>query len=760
MSQLLVSDFIHRVSDIVTGFLAIIPQIIYFLYASMASLLDVAQIIFRKLIGLDVYYLKDANGDYISKSGDILKEFVEGILGINNSYSALATVFWSLIIFGVMVLVLTTIIAIIKAHYNYDAQKSTPFAIIKVSLKSLALMAITPVVILFSVYLSEIILQSLDKITESPTATNITKFYENDALGKIKKVSVNSNGEDVGEGGDVHATYYISYDMFGMSEWSNAATFSGKIFELISRDANRVRLGGYTAGQTVSNSNWDNCGIFYTTQEGDMQEIVASQIDCAFMNNLTLTNGHTVEFLNKKQASTAMVPSFNYGPSAIFAAGLINVTHFSKFNIGLVWYYYNLWVTNYIIGFMAVIACGTLMFSIMFGLMKRLIICVTLFVIQAPIIAISPLDGGNGFTQWKQKFISYFVAGYGAVVGMNLFFLLTPVIESMSFFNNIFFDKLFNLLVLACGLSMIKGFVPMLASFVGGADLAKEGTELKGSMGKLATGAAVKTLKTAALGTQIGRFMVTVGPYGTIYRARKNAASGGGGGSGGSGGSGGGGGGSGTAADLRLQAKRARAAERAAKRKVNIGKILNSKITRGFLRYMAIAPVSMDNEVNEDEIRNEMIVDPTTGATRKRTDAEVKQVVDQRKAQQGMEVLHMAGQSVGEILSRFGPELAQSTGIKAIVDKLAEAGAADQTKTVVQEAMKIGGFDPSFLESAKPGDLERARKYRNMATKKQLDKRSKNVKELELRNTREATANTEQFVRQVSALVQNLKRKV
>ncbi len=114
----MLSSIWTKIGDILSGFFAIIPQTMYFIYTSMASLLDMFQFVFRKLAGLDVYYV---NGT--EKSGDIIVQFIEGILGINNHYSALTTVFWSLVIFGVIVLVLMTIFTIIKAHYNYDAKK-------------------------------------------------------------------------------------------------------------------------------------------------------------------------------------------------------------------------------------------------------------------------------------------------------------------------------------------------------------------------------------------------------------------------------------------------------------------------------------------------------------------------------------------------------------------------------------------------------------------------------------------------------------
>ena len=127
MNISLLGSWLDKIINFILGFFAFIPQVMYFLYASIASLLDVLQYLIRKLAGLDVYYV---NG--VQQSGDIITELLKGIVGINKdpTYSTIATVFWSFVIFGVILLILTTIISIIKAHYNYDESKAKPSAII------------------------------------------------------------------------------------------------------------------------------------------------------------------------------------------------------------------------------------------------------------------------------------------------------------------------------------------------------------------------------------------------------------------------------------------------------------------------------------------------------------------------------------------------------------------------------------------------------------------------------------------------------
>lgn len=504
-------DIWKTIENIISGFFAIIPQALYFLYASIASLLDVFQLILRKLVGLDVYYIKDpSTGIVAEESGDVLTNIIEGILGINKGYSALSTVFWSLIIFGAIVLVLATIFSVIKAHYNYDDKKSNPFTIIRNSLKSLAAMAITPLVVIFGLYLSEIFLTALDSITNPKTNTEISTVYEKEAMANIKGLTI-----------DEDTVYYTQYDMFGVTEWTNTTTFSGMMFEVMASSANRVRHGSYTATKTVANSSWDNCQIFYANTDVNAQERVAEQIDYAFINCLKLSNPQRVK-IEGDEAISVIASTLTYGPSAAFNAGLIKVEEFSKFNVGLVWYYYNLWSANFLLGFVGIISIMVFFINIIFGLVKRLLICIALFLVNAPVIGISPLDGGNGFKEWRKLFVSYFIAGYGAVIGINLFFLILPVLQGISFFNISILDKIFNIIIVVAGLAMVKKFTKLISGFVGGADLGEEGEKLKKSTGTIATKALKATFATVTTGIKVGSFAVSGGTAGAVFKGIKH----------------------------------------------------------------------------------------------------------------------------------------------------------------------------------------------------------------------------------------------
>lgn len=454
-----------KLGDIVAGFFAIIPQAMYFLYASVASILDMFQYIFRKIAGLDVYYV---NG--VEQSGDVVVSLIEGLLGINARYSALSTVFWSMIIFGVIVLVLMTIFTIIKAHYNYDARKAAPSYIIKSALKSIATMAIIPICTLLGLYLGSAIFKTLDTITSTGSTSTIASVYDSDAQQNFAYATISSNDEE-----ESSLRRYASYDFFGAKEWSSSQTFSGIMFEACANSANRVRNGSYTP----NGSGWDNAGVFYTSSNADVQETVAYQIDYAFSNNLTLTGGHTFQIAGMDEASAAIASSLTYGPSAGFAAGLINANHFSKYNVGLVWYYYNLWSFNFILAFVGIFICLTLFSNVLFGMLMRIIMAAVLFIVYPPIVGLMPFDEGSATKSWRKEFISYMISAYSAVIAMNILFLLLPVFNAITFFNISLLDGIVRMLLLIAGLSMVKRFISLISSFVGAKNIDELGQGLK-----------------------------------------------------------------------------------------------------------------------------------------------------------------------------------------------------------------------------------------------------------------------------------------
>ncbi len=481
----------------------LIPKIIYLLYASLACLLDVFQLFFRKLAGLDVFYV---DGEAVT--GDLVTNFITGILGWNKmgfTYSALSTVFWSMILFGIILCFACTLLSIIKSHYTYDDKSAKgPMQFVYTAGKAIINIAAVPVIVVLGLYVSEALLTALDTMTSTNSGT-IASLYGD----KVSLLESTESSRMQGKG----APTFIYYDMFGYGsaifygveanpESDDVATthqlaliastvqpFSGSLFKTAAYNANRARLG-----QILPDSEWSGCGdneLFANANSGEGGgEILADMIDTAFACNLHL---HAPMKLNYGEHAGGEYTSVKH-----FTNFLTNsASAFSKFNVGLVWYYYDLWQFNFIVGFAGCIICVTLFINIIFGMMTRLFMCIGLFLIYPPLFGLAPFDGGKASKSWRENFSKQVLMAYGAVIGMNIMFLILPYMNTIDFFNIKIIDMMVQSLIIIVGLITIKAFIEVVSGLIGGADAnavgekaAKEAGAVAGKATKMTIGAA------------------------------------------------------------------------------------------------------------------------------------------------------------------------------------------------------------------------------------------------------------------------------
>ena len=479
----------------------VIPKIIYLLFACIASAADAMQLLVRRMCGLDLYYV---NGQTVEMQ-DPLTEFITGILGVGDSagtMQALNTTFVSLSIFALILLALTSIIALIKSHYNEDTGKTSPIKIIYNAFKSIVTFAIVPIVVILGLQLSGVLLRTLDNITAAAsTDESVAGIYGSNALTTFKP-----SGEKDG------VKYYTSYELFGQGELATGTTISGQLFRAAAYECNRVRNGNYSVDYVKGNSTL-NFGIFgqgpsYDSAESK-QEYLAYQIDYAFINNLQLNSSVRYEDL-KDAANDAGV-----WVQMLDFARLTNINYFSKYNTSLIWIYYNLWNFNFIVGFAGAMSVFGIMVSIIIGLMMRLIKSAAMFLIYPPLLGLSPMDDFGAFKKWSGEFIKQILSAFGAIIGINLLFLILPFVQSISFFEFDLLNSIVNLVFLVTGLIMVKDFINMVAGFVGGGDVFSTGesnkanvagTIKKGAMATVAAGAVPAAMYAAApvLATRFG----------------------------------------------------------------------------------------------------------------------------------------------------------------------------------------------------------------------------------------------------------------
>lgn len=526
------------IGDFFGELFSLIPKVIYFLYASFISLIDLIQLLFRKLAGLDVYYI---DGDPVT--GDIVTNFIQGILGINMGsvsdsmdYSPLATVFWSFVIFGVIVCFVATLVAIVKSHYSYNEKSAKgPLPIVATAGKALVNIFIVPIIIVFGLWLSQAILTALDDITTTGSS-DIESLYGDRT--DILQTATREDGSET----------YIYYDIFGFSgnvvygerealgnvaDWinntfdanlpteidyakiaANAQPFSGSIFKVAAYNANRVRNNEYVSDSVpITITGYHDDMNLFNNANGD-PVVLADMIDTAFANFLHLDKGYQMIYDGDIDPGDVAYAINYLSVDRYFTMFSTNaVSSFSKFNVGLVWYYYNLWQFNFIVGFGVAIVAITLFLNLIFGLMVRFFLCIILFLVMPPLAGLAPLDDGKVFGQWRTTFIKQVIIAYAAVVGMNLVLIILPYINQIDFFDIPIADLVVQTLFIIVGLVAIKNVINVLSQVIGSDDLRAQGDSVAGEV-KSTLGKATKmTVGAAKLG---GKAFANLTPAGII----------------------------------------------------------------------------------------------------------------------------------------------------------------------------------------------------------------------------------------------------
>ncbi len=443
------------------SWICVIPKFLYLICTSLCSLLDAFQYLLRKVAGLDVYYV-----DGTAQNGDVALSFIKSLFESNPRFPAIKNAFWALVILAVLLLVVVTIIAIIRQEYTKGKADNNKLTIIGQSLKSLFLFLIVPVSCIFGLMLSDIILRTLDSAT--------TGGQVGGTLFAVEGVKSNLVGEQTASG-EVSYTYF---DIYEYGAVTTTTTFSGVMFKTAAYEANRARLdkdyNGQTFAQRVRNGSLSNFGIFNLASS---DEECAQMIDDAFANCVKLNSNNNKIILGEMESVA--------GSGLWSLNDQSEVVHMSKFRVALVWYYYDLWRFNYLIGFAFVIVGLKLMFSIVLGLMKRIVEMTALFIISPPLIATMPLDEGKTFGKWRESFLSKALAAYGAIIGMNIIFLILPYLNEINLFssNLNILNLLISSLFIIVGLMTVEGFIDLMSKMVGADNVYSSGSEMSKKVG-------------------------------------------------------------------------------------------------------------------------------------------------------------------------------------------------------------------------------------------------------------------------------------
>lgn len=456
---------LEKIASWVGALFSIIPKTLYLLITFAMQIVDIIQLLFQKLAGLDAYYVAE-NGTATQESGDFLIYFLRKVLFEKGT---LNTVFWSIVILGLFLLVFATIVAVIRTQYNYDEKPVSPTKVIGQAIKSLLSFAIVPIVAFFGVYLGNIFLQAINSAT---TVQGETMKFDESAKIKLEPYTL-SDGKKT----------YSGINLFGHNIGMRNDTFSGMVFRAASYRANRIRNNADFRAlcdgskETMAGSVYSGVtfGMFEVT--GNDHETAAKRLDDAFVYNYRLDQFAFVNWA--ASAETALTMSvgvlFNDFTAVLYASPYKT---FSRYNVAWVWFYYDLWQFDYVMAIISIVALAIIYLNITSAMMKRAIELTMLMIVSPAVVAVTPLDGGGMQKRWRENFIKKTLSAYGAVVGVNLLFIILPIIRNVNFFNIPIVDTIVQLLFTIVGLTCIKDFMKMMSELVGGEDAQSIGADV------------------------------------------------------------------------------------------------------------------------------------------------------------------------------------------------------------------------------------------------------------------------------------------
>lgn len=410
-------------------FIAIFAELLYTVGLVLLNFVDFFQAFFNALCGMGRYW--DAKGTEFVNQDPILS------LVTND---AVLQVFLALTIVAVIMLILTTIIAMIRTEYTTEGAKNTKGNIIGTALKSLAMFFIVPISCIFGIVLCSGVLKAVYNAT--------------------------AGGDGVSAGGMVW--YAASYN------------------------ANKLR----NRDETVSSLTEKGLLVDFSTSTSEDADKVALIIDNAFKSGKV-----KIDRAKDKVTNTDVLIS----PTDYLNGKGVEQVYTYK-SIICTSNYYNLRNMNYIVLFVGGGVALYIMFIAAFGLILRLYKCTILFMISAPISALTPLDGGGTFKSWRKLMIGAVASAFAIVVAFNLVFLLIPVMSEINIFdpNNAILDswnRLVNLIFVLTGLYSIKETSKWVAGMLGIEDPLAAGTEISGKvMGAVGKIASVSGNAAAAMG--------------------------------------------------------------------------------------------------------------------------------------------------------------------------------------------------------------------------------------------------------------------
>ena len=463
----LIMQGIGKIFGTIIGFLlmlikAIFADLLWTIAKFFLTLLDFVQMLFRRLAGLPV-----DNSNAVAENdfgqGDIAFDLLRSDV-VRNTIIAMA-------ILALCLLFIATFIQIARVEFTEEGAKNSKTPIIAQALKALAMFVIVPITCLVGVFLSNLVLRMVDTATKGGNSKTIA--------GMIFKV------------GAYDANIIRNELWIFPTPLLGTAAVAGGV-------ANAAGGAGLAVAAGVALANWFIQLISYGKLEEAGIPAYAKQNDGVLDSNSLAIIGVssiTADELDDMFASdNPATIAKSLGGSLTNGTLIIpNVTKLNYTSTAAVRYFYDLMEYNFLMVFIAAPLAMKALFHACFGLIMRIYNVLILFVISPPVVALMPLDGGNAYKGWRQKFIGNVISAYGTVAGLNLFFQILPLVNEIKFFSEDgdidglvmgFYNQMVRVLFVLVGCFMIQDISKMISGIIGAEDAMSSGEGMAKKVGE------------------------------------------------------------------------------------------------------------------------------------------------------------------------------------------------------------------------------------------------------------------------------------
>lgn len=394
--------------------LTALSGIFYGLQMGFFVIMDVIQTLFRKVAGLDSYYYQGS-----LQTGDMAMDFI-----FNPTVMA---VFWSVLAVAIILLFMTTFVAIIRSEIT-EKGSNPKGPIIGRALKSILYFAMVPIVSILGIYFANILLKTLDRATTVNNVTSLSGMVFQAAAAQACRAENNVDfankfkddfGVSIGTITDASQTHLVA-------DAANKAFANGQV----------IQMKSVTGDEPYMWADYNILGGSFDP---------TAQVVC------DITEFHMVYYYYN------LMPGFGF---------------------------------DYLIGFIGGFIASAMLLTSILGCMQRLFEITILFVVSPPIIALMPIDNGSRYNTWRQEFVKRVLACYGPIIGLNLMFMVLTIIGDYTLFPNETGYAIHNALVkmffMIVALLSLKDFTGLITSLSGGGDVSAMGEAKKEGTQKMA----------------------------------------------------------------------------------------------------------------------------------------------------------------------------------------------------------------------------------------------------------------------------------